>query len=76
MKIYPLMKADTMSRGTGGSVYHALTTDARGSTSAALCGSRPGKRGMWSSYLGKKITCKKCFFRFINMVGAEIAEET
>jgi len=60
MIIYALMKANTMANSTGGSVYHALISDARGMTCAALCGSKPGRRGMWSSYLGKEITCPKC----------------
>ncbi len=60
MIIYALMKANTMANATGGSVCHALTHDDRGSCGAALCGSSPGRRGMWSSYLGKEVTCPKC----------------
>jgi len=60
MTIYALSKANTMAHGTGGTFYHAFTYDAREGSGAALCGSSPGKRGYWSSYFGKEVTCKRC----------------
>ena len=57
---YPLMMADTMARGTGGRLYHAHDHDNRGGISAAICGAKPGRRGYWSVYFGKAVTCPKC----------------
>lgn len=57
---YPLAMADTMARGTGGSLYHAHNYDARESGGKALCGMKPGKRGYWSGYFGKAVTCPRC----------------
>jgi hypothetical protein len=60
MTLYALIKANTMANGTGGEIYHAFYYDAREGIGPALCGSKPGRRGYWSSYLGKKVTCHKC----------------
>ena len=60
MEIYALIKANTMANSTGGSVYHAFLYDAREGGGPALCGSKPGRRGYWSSYFGKQVTCPKC----------------
>ena len=57
---YPLNKANLNAHGTGGKLYHAFRKDARESDTPALCGTRPGKRGYWSSYFGKEVTCPKC----------------
>ena len=60
MKIYALVKADTMANGTGGKYYHAFWSDQRGSIATALCGAKPGKRGYWSVYLNPLVTCPAC----------------
>jgi len=60
MKLFALIKANTMANGTGGKVYHAFSFDAREGIGPALCGTKPGRRGYWSSYLGEQITCPKC----------------
>ena len=60
MKIYALCTADTMSRNTGGKLYHAHDHDAREGQGPARCGMKPGRRGYWSSYFGKEVTCPRC----------------
>jgi len=68
-KYYALCKANTMANGTGGYLYHAFDHDARETCCKALCGTKPGKCGYWSSYFGTQVTCPKCVAKFSKLEG-------